>query len=459
MYCFERLKIASKLSVMVSCVILIFALLSGFILWSSLSDVMQQELKERGLSSAREIAQLSSGPIQAENLFSLDELVHTTKKNNKFIFYIFIVDKDNRVMADTFENGMPCGLLALHAPKGADKGPSFLSFTSDRGNIEDILYPIEDGALGYVRLGISEAVLEALLTKNFLKLFFSTIFVGLIGAAFVYKLTNVLTRPLKKLLGQAELISSGHLPQKPLRVSSDDEIGRLMAAMNTLAENLQKSEQQRKLLLKNLLNAQEDERKKISLELHDESGQALTALLLSLRMLANAAKDEENRSYILEVRDEAANILERLRRLAVELRPPALDELGIEAAIKNLIGQYQKYHELNVEFSCALSVPPSDLMNLAIYRIVQECLTNIVKHAHANCSFIGLTQSHNALTLTIKDNGIGITAAAIKKAQQNNHIGLYGIQERVRVLGGSMHLGSEDGWNTVYKITFPNEVN
>ena len=121
------------------------------------------------------------------------------------------------------------------------------------------------------------------------------------------------------------------------------------------------------------------------MEIHDESGQALTALILSIRALANQVEDQEQREYILAVRDETYHILQKLRHLAVELRPPALDELGIEAAVRNLISGYQKFNNLTVTFICHLQQQPDDMTSLALYRIIQECLTNIIKHSHVFC--------------------------------------------------------------------------
>jgi signal transduction histidine kinase len=450
---FARLNIASKLSVMVASVIFLLSLLSGLILWSSLSEVMRQDLETRGKSIAMELSQLSSEPIQMGNLYALEELVYMAKNNNEFVEYVFVIDPQNRIMAHTFRNGIPKNLLGLYQEEQADLHDiDIREFHSSIGQIDDIICPIEDGSLGYVRLGVNEKSLVTMLAKNIFKLVCITLAVGLLGAFFVFRLAHVFTRPLEKLIRRAETISAGGFPQRHLAVHSEDEFGRLTAAMNTMADSLHTGEIERKKLLGHLLNVQENERKRISMEIHDESGQALTALILSIRALANQTEDEEQKEYILAVRDETYTILQRLRHLAVELRPPALDELGIEAAVQNLISSYEKFDGLTITFNCSLQQQPDSMTSLALYRIVQECLTNIIKHAQATQASITLT-GESIITLTVKDNGVGITEEAIRKARETNHLGIYGMQERIQILGGTMEITSEEPeWKTVYII-------
>lgn len=453
---FVGLRIATKLGVMLISVILVFSLLAGTLLWQTLSQVMGRDLEDRGVAIATEIAAMGSEPIQTGNLLALDELMYMAKNSNSFVEYIFIVDREERIMAHTFQNGMPRALLAMHPMEMAKESgrADIMNFSSDHGRIHDILMPIEDGSLGYVRVGVNEQELNLLLVNNFLELFAITFLVGILGALFVFKLTKIFTRPLESLMQRSELISQGHFNQPPLEVVADDEFGRLMTAMNVMAEHLHMGEAERKRLLGHLLTVQEDERKRISMELHDESGQALTALMLSMRALANQTKDEETKEYILAVRDEASHILQKLRNLAVELRPPALDELGVEAAVQNLLKAYEKYHAVAILFSCRLGHEPDGVTSLAVYRIIQECMTNIFKHAQASRAEILLEDTDGQLRLVIRDDGVGLTKEKVREARQQNRLGIYGMQERIRILGGHMEIRSErPEWSTVYEIT------
>lgn len=447
---FAKLRIAGKLTVIVMGIVLLFAILSGALMLVTLSDIMRASLERRGLSVAAEVAELSSDALQTGNLFALEELIHTEKRNNDFVSYIFLLDIDERVMAHTFPKGMPLHLRELHGAGGAE--PEVLRVDTSLGKIQDIRWPIEGGALGAVRVGVSEDALRELLVSNVLKMLGITLVILLLAAVLIFRLSEILTRPLHHLMERAEHISKGHFSGRAITFPATDEIGRLANAMNDMERHLREGAQERSRLLRHIITAQEEERKRIAMELHDESGQTLTALLFSLRALANETDDENMQKALLAIRDETADTLARLRNLAVELRPPALDELGIEAALEKLVADYRRKHTVDIALVCAVETVPGDVESLAVYRIVQECLTNIVRHSHATRALIRLT-AEKRIVLYVKDNGDGITQERIRAARRENHMGIYGIAERVRLLAGRMELSAElPEWTTVYRI-------
>ena len=447
---FAKLRIAGKLTVIVMGIVLLFAILSGALMLVTLSDIMRASLERRGLSVAAEVAELSSDALQTGNLFALEELIHTEKRNNDFVSYIFLLDTDERVMAHTFPKGMPLHLRELHGAGGAE--PEVLRVDTSLGQIQDIRWPIEGGALGAVRVGVSEDALRELLVSNVLKMLGITLVILLLAAVLIFRLSEILTRPLHHLMERAEHISKGHFSGRAIVFPATDEIGRLANAMNDMERHLREGAQERSRLLRHIITAQEEERKRIAMELHDESGQTLTALLFSLRALANETDDENMQKALLAIRDETADTLARLRNLAVELRPPALDELGIEAALEKLVTDYRRKHTVDIVLACTIEVPPSDVESLALYRIVQECLTNIVRHAAASRARVELHAAER-ITLRVMDNGIGITEERLRAARRENHMGIYGIAERVRLLAGRMELSAElPEWTTVYRI-------
>ena len=447
---FAKLRIAGKLTVIVMGIVLLFAILSGALMLVTLSDIMRASLERRGLSVAAEVAELSSDALQTGNLFALEELIHTEKRNNDFVSYIFLLDTEERVMAHTFSKGMPLHLRELHGAGGAE--PEVLRVDTSLGKIQDIRWPIEGGALGVVRVGVSEDALRELLVANVLKMLGITLVILLLAAVLIFRLSEILTRPLHHLMERAEHISKGHFSGRAITFPATDEIGRLANAMNDMERHLREGAQERSRLLRHIITAQEEERKRIAMELHDESGQTLTALLFSLRALANETDDENMQKALLAIRDETADTLARLRNLAVELRPPALDELGIEAALEKLVADYRRKHAVGIELICAVEAVPGDVESLAVYRIVQECLTNIVRHSHATRALIRLT-AEERIVLYVKDNGDGITQERIRAARRENHMGIYGIAERVRLLAGRMELSTElPEWTTVYRI-------
>lgn len=315
--------------------------------------------------------------------------------------------------------------------------------------------PVEDGSLGYIRMGINDQELVGLWRSNMKKLVGLTILVILIGSFIAYRLTRHSVAPLRLLMKRAEHIAGGVYDEPAVKVLSHDEIGRLTEAMNTMQQSLKQSTEERRRLIEYLISIQENERKRISMELHDESGQALTAIMLSMRALANSTTDESQKQLILEVRDEVSRTLGQLRQLAVELRPPALDELGLEATLENLVAVCGD-HDIAVSFVYDVPKPPADAVSTAIYRIVQEGLNNVVRHAEATKAYVSLKQKDAVLYLELGDNGKGLTPELIADARCRNRMGIYGMEERVRIVGGTWQLISDNPmWHTLYRITIP----
>ena len=233
---FAKLRIAGKLTVIVMGIVLLFAILSGALMLVTLSDIMRASLERRGLSVAAEVAELSSDALQTGNLFALEELIHTEKRNNDFVSYIFLLDTDERVMAHTFPKGMPLHLRELHGAGGAE--PEVLRVDTSLGQIQDIRWPIEGGALGAVRVGVSEDALRELLVSNVLKMLGITLVILLLAAVLIFRLSEILTRPLHHLMERAEHISKGHFSGRAITFPATDEIGRLANAMNDMERHL-----------------------------------------------------------------------------------------------------------------------------------------------------------------------------------------------------------------------------
>lgn len=444
--------LTSRLTAMVVGVVIVFSLAVGVLMWQVVSSVMEEDLHNRGLAIATDLAQNVKNPIQTGNLPALDELIHNVKSANAIIEYIFITDDSGNVMVYTFNKGMPQGLLLVH--KFTSEADT-VYLNTDRGRMQDISVPIEDGSLGYIRMGINDRELVGLWHSNIKKLVGLTILVILIGSLIVYQLTRKSVAPLELLMRRAEQIAGGVYDGPAVKVVGHDEIGRLTEAMNTMQQSLYRSSEERRQLISYLISVQENERKRISLELHDESGQALTAIMLSMRALANSIIDEQQKQLILDVRNEVSHTLGQIRQLAVELRPPALDELGLEMTLENLIAFYGD-QGIMISFSYDVIETPVDAVSTAIYRIVQEGLNNVVRHAEATKAYVSLKQKGNVLYLELGDNGKGLTYEMIATARSRNRMGIYGMEERVRIIGGTWELITDNPmWHTLYRITIP----
>ena len=204
--------------------------------------------------------------------------------------------------------------------------------------------------------------------------------------------------------------------------------------------------------LRRVVSAQEAERRRLARELHDETGQALTSILLGLRAVEDAEGELELREAIGEVRDLVRSTLRDVRRLAVELRPTALDDFGLVPALERLTDSFAEQTGISVDFQASLTSGrlPTEI-ETALYRIVQESLTNIVKHARAGSVSVVLTRKEDAVSVVVEDDGVGFEPGR----PRDGGIGLLGMQERVALLGGRLAIESRPGAGTTFVAEVP----
>jgi signal transduction histidine kinase/ligand-binding sensor domain-containing protein len=209
-----------------------------------------------------------------------------------------------------------------------------------------------------------------------------------------------------------------------------------------------------------LIASQEGERRRIAAELHDSLGQRLIIInnlaLFLLRTKGKVRTDEEKRETIEEISGEATAAIEETRAISYALRPFQLDRLGLTRAIQALCASVQRGSEITV--TTALEdidrVFPEDL-RINVYRIVQEGLNNIVKHAHASQASVSAAIAGDSVTLTIKDNGRGMPAKVATPEPDQGGFGLSGMRERITLLCGSFVITNAEGGGTVLSIRFP----
>jgi signal transduction histidine kinase len=199
--------------------------------------------------------------------------------------------------------------------------------------------------------------------------------------------------------------------------------------------------------LRRVVETQELERRRLARELHDETGQALASILLGLKALDENTDDAAARTSIEELRELVVATLQDVRRLAVELRPSALDDFGLVAALERLAESFAEQSGISVDFQAALADErlPNEA-ETALYRIVQESLTNVVKHARARRVSILLTRTNGAVKAVIEDDGRGFDP----EQAADGGFGLVGMRERLALLGGRLEIESaRDAGTTV----------
>ena len=207
-----------------------------------------------------------------------------------------------------------------------------------------------------------------------------------------------------------------------------------------LYEKIHRNEERLRQLTDQLVATQEEERRRISRELHDEAGQALTVLKLNLAMIASDLKESPLSEQLIGAGQLVAETMQRLRLLAYDLRPPEIDVIGLNASLQDLCENFSQRTRLDVHYTGEpVSSPVSDAVHLSFYRCLQEALTNAAKHAQATRIEVRLQQEAQEIRLTVWDNGQGFDPSQ----QLTGGLGLLGMKERLERLGGSLNIDSE----------------
>ncbi len=202
-----------------------------------------------------------------------------------------------------------------------------------------------------------------------------------------------------------------------------------------------------------LITAQERERQHISRELHDDLGQALTLHMISLRNLQNdlSIPTEELYERLQTLHDQTYDIFIKIRGMAQDLRPPILDALGLKVSMQTYCTEFTRRTHLPISFEVDESLPVlPDIYNITLYRVLQEALSNIVKHAHASHVWVELSSEENSITLIVQDNGLGFKTEEVR----SNGMGLSSMRERVTIAGGNVSISSDQRHGTILTAQF-----
>lgn len=263
-------------------------------------------------------------------------------------------------------------------------------------------------------------------------------------------------QPLERLRQTAERIQGGDLDARaPVSVLADRGLERLIRLFNAMLDGLASYRQRLRQIAARALNAAEEERKRIARELHDETAQNLAALLVRIRV-ARATSDPGTRDELLEeIRRQITETLEGIRRYARGLRPPALDELGLIPAIESYARTLSEASGLTIQIDAApLKGVLSPEAELALYRIVQEALSNVIRHAEATQARIRVERADGRVVAVIEDNGHGFDVAEALNGKHRG-LGLFGMRERAAYVGGQVQIESKPGAGTRVSVQIP----
>lgn len=252
--------------------------------------------------------------------------------------------------------------------------------------------------------------------------------------------------PLDRLQAAVDAIRAGKSDVRvQLGDNSDERFDRLADAFNQMLEQLAQDAREMQQLSRQILQAQEDERYRLARELHDEAAQSLTSLLVHIRLLERAKDPVEAQHHVQELRELTARALEDVRRVALDLRPTILDDLGLAAALEWRVDEFNKLEGVRA------TITVTDLdrrlpreTELVLYRVGQEALSNVSRHAAASEVKVTLRRDERHCVLEVADNGKGFDPLWVNP-QTGHGLGLVGMRERVAMVGGELEVTSRPG--------------
>ncbi|HET9552709.1 MAG TPA: ATP-binding protein [Anaeromyxobacteraceae bacterium] len=306
-----------------------------------------------------------------------------------------------------------------------------------------------------------------------------------LAGAFAWGASRSVTQPVAVLTAEAERIASGELAW-PIPALGEDEVGQLGQALDRMRRNLKEllervekanealegrvaertrelaeanaalreREEARGQLLRKVITAQEDERKRVARELHDETTQALAVLLMRIDRAAEAIRGG-GAPGLDEVKALATRALDDVHRLILDLRPSVLDDLGLLSAIRWYAERTLGPRGVSVrcEFGELRRLPPE--LETALFRLCQEAISNVARHAQATHALVEVAEEGGEILVDVEDDGRGFDLAAVQQREGRPHWGLLGIVERAELLGGRAAIDSSPGAGTRVEVRIP----
>jgi two-component system sensor histidine kinase UhpB len=269
------------------------------------------------------------------------------------------------------------------------------------------------------------------------------------GLACLLAIDLALLRPAFRPLNELVDTMRRHDPLSPgrrVRVDGGPVVAALAEAFNEMLDRL---ESERRDSARRALVVQEGERRRIARELHDEVGQTLTGVMLQVEALAARIPDEL-REQLDELRETARAGTEDVRRIARRLRPEALEDLGLQSALSALATGFGDQTGITIHRRLEPSLPLSDEQELVVYRVAQEALTNVARHAHAREVRLQLQRVSEQVILTVRDDGRGLP-----RADASGSHGIRGMRERAMLIGAELQIQTAPGRGTGIRLAIP----
>ena len=440
----------------------VILLLGGFVMFQIgdvLTNTLQGELEHQGIALAGTILSHlemlpATSPQDMLDEFLQEQLEHySNNSHNTLVSYILLEDTEGQVIAETSQNQRPT--QSFNRPQSLDQ-----THLLQEGQILEVTHTSDETGT-VLRLGLTTTNIHTTVNTVIVQLFTTTLIMVAIGFGAAFFLTWILTRPLLELVSATHAVARGDFSRRVSRWAND-EIGELATAFNLMTQSLAQAETERgeremlrERYVSGVIVAQENERQRIARELHDSTSQSLTSLLVGLQNLRNTHADDEvfNR-HIDALRAVISATLDEVRTISWRLRPSALDDLGLLSALQHYVKDYQERFAIQTDLVAnGLDSRLPLEIETAVYRIVQEGLTNIARYAQATTASVIINYRQQVLRIIVEDNGVGFDPAATR--QQNKSLGLQGIRERAGLFNGKLTIESQPNQGTTLYIEIP----
>lgn len=492
-----QFSIRAKLTLLIEALVIMLVVVTGIITTMREKKTLEGEIYKRGLALANDLAKFSASPVLSNDLATLRRFINHTMTQD-YVLYVRILDPHGRVVmhSDLGEVGKVYrDKLTLIAISSQESGCSSPNLPEEKKIQCNIYAPIQvsEARLGTVLLGYSYMAVEKEITEAQHQIFYIALGTITIGGVIAYLLATFISLPIKKMTDRMEKVSKGDL-DTVLDIKRNDEIGNLVYSFNQMAadlgkhrkhlevlveartaeltkaneqlhqeirerrraeEELKQSQEQLRDLASHLQFIREEERTQIAREIHDELGQALTALKMDVHWLGH--KLPKDRQLLFDKLKSMSKLIDltvqTVRRISSELRPKLLDDLGLSAAIEWQANEFRN----RAGIQCDVSSDPEDIIldkvhSTAFFRIFQETLTNIARHAQATMVEVILKEDAEQVEMIVRDNGRGITEKEISEAKA---LGITGMRERAHSLGGDVKIAGVPNQGTTVEVRIP----
>ncbi len=271
-----------------------------------------------------------------------------------------------------------------------------------------------------------------------------------------YLMVKLAFHPLDDVTDAMKAIRAGHRGIRVPEVTDDPQIEELSRSLNAMLNSM---ESQRKRAAAAVIKAQEEERRRIARELHDETSQSLTGLIIGIKMAEENISPEmpDLRERLNNISDLAHATLNEVHTMAVRLRPSILDDLGLAAALRSYAKEFSENTGIRVDVQLlGLTERLSAELETVLYRVVQEALTNVARHSGASGCRVTLRRKEDAVQGVVEDNGKGFNPERVLLSDDHGRgLGLHGMKERIELVGGQLEFESRPGEGTSIFIEVP----